>query len=181
MHGPAYLRFSRDNTAMFTTTDTPFQIGRAEVFRDGNDVALIACGLLVWEAIEAAQQLEKRHGIQARVINCHTLKPIDSATIVQAARECGAVVTAEEHQVHGGLGGAVAEVLVKNYPVPMEMVGMKDMFGGSGEGKDLMLRFGMTWRDIYASALVAMQRRDGKFTGEAARPIKDVPIYSETL
>lgn len=181
MHGAAYLRFSRDTTAMFTTTETPFQIGRAEVFRDGNDVALVACGLLVWEAILAAQELEKRHGIQARVINCHTIKPIDSATLVQAARECGAVVTAEEHQVHGGLGGAVAEVLVKNYPVPMEMVGMKDMFGGSGEGKDLMMRFGMTWRDIYASALVAVQRRDGKFNGQSVRAVKDVPAYNEHL
>ncbi len=181
MHGPAYLRFSRDNSAMFTTTDTPFQLGRAEVFRDGSDVALVACGLLVWEALQAAQELEKKHGIQARVINCHTLKPIDSATIVKAARECGAVVTAEEHQVHGGLGGAVAEVLVKNHPVPMEMVGMKDAFGGSGEGKDLMMRFGMTWREIYASALVAMQRRDGKFAGNAVRAIKDVAVYEEYL
>ena len=136
---------------------------------------------LVWEAIQAAQELEKRHGIQARVINCHTLKPIDAATLTAAARECGAIVTAEEHQVHGGLGGAVAEVIVKNYPVPMEFVGMKDTFGGSGEGKDLMLRFGMTWRDIYASALVAIERRDNKTSVRAVRAVKDVAIYSDAL
>ncbi|MCS6808930.1 MAG: transketolase C-terminal domain-containing protein [Bacteroidota bacterium] len=181
MHGPAYLRFSRDISPMFTTPDTPFQIGRAEVFRDGQDVALIACGLLVWEALQAAQELERRHGIQARVINCHTLKPLDVATIVCAARDCGAIVTAEEHQVHGGLGGAIAEAVVKNYPVPVELVGMKDMFGGSGEGKELLRHFGMTWREIYASALVAIQRRDGRFTAASVRAVKDVVPYSDTL
>jgi transketolase len=176
MVGPAYLRFSRENTPLFTTPETPFQIGRAEVFREGSDVALVACGLLVWEALQAAEKLAEK-GIQARVINCHTIKPIDVQTLTDAARECGAIVTAEEHQVHGGLGGAVAEVIVKNYPVPMEFVGMKDSFGGSGDGKDLMLRFGMTWRDIYASALAAIERRDKGFT--QYRAVKDVPQYAE--
>jgi transketolase len=179
MHGPAYLRFSRDNSAMLTTTDTPFQLGRAEVFRDGNDVALVACGLLVWEALQAAEKLAEKHGIQARVINCHTIKPIDVETLTLAAEECGAVVTAEEHQVHGGLGGAVAEVLAKNCPVPMEFVGMKDIFGGSGEGKDLMIRFGMSWRDIYASALHVIARRDTP--SRVRRAVKDVPVYSEGM
>lgn len=179
MHGPAYLRFSRDTGAMFTTAETPFQIGRAEVFREGSDVALIACGLLVWEALLAAEELEKRRGVKARVINCHTIKPLDGAAIVAAARECGALVTAEEHQVHGGLGGAVAEVTAKNYPVPLEMVGMKDMFGGSGEGRELMARFGMTWREIYASALVAIARRDGSFAHAGVRKITDVAAFEE--
>jgi transketolase len=179
MYGPAYLRFSRDNSAMLTTTETPFQLGRAEVFRDGKDVALVACGLLVWEALQAAEKLAEKHGIQARVINCHTIKPIDVETLTLAAEECGAVVTAEEHQVHGGLGGAVAEVLAKNYPVPMEFVGMKDSFGGSGEGKDLMIRFGMSWREIYASALRVIERRD-KPT-KVRRAVKDVAVYVEGM
>jgi transketolase len=177
MHGPAYLRFSRENTALFTTDDTPFQIGRAEVYRDGNDVALVACGLLVWEALQAAEKLAEK-GIQARVINCHTIKPIDAATLNAAARECGAIVTAEEHQVHGGLGSAVAEVVVKNHPVPMEFVGMKDSFGGSGDGKDLMVRYGMSWRDIYASALRAIERRDKGFT--TLRAVTDVAAFEAT-
>ncbi len=177
MHGPAYLRFSRDNSAMFTTDETPFEIGKAEVFREGSDVALIACGLLVWEALQAAEKLAEKHGINARVINCHTIKPLDVQTIVAAAQECGAIVTAEEHQVHGGLGGAVAEAVVKNVPVPMEFVGMKDMFGGSGEGKELMQKFGMTWREIYASALAVIERRDKGV--RSIRQVKDVPAYTE--
>lgn len=175
MHGPAYLRFSRDTSAMFTSSETPFQLGKAEIFREGNDVALIACGLLVWEALLAADELEKRHGIKARVINCHTIKPIDIKTITEAAQQCGAIVTAEEHQVHGGLGGAVAEVVVKNYPVPMELVGMKDSFGGSGEPKELLQKFGMTWREIYASALAAIERRDKGF--KTLRQVKDIAPY----
>lgn len=177
MMGPAYLRFSREVSPAFTTDETPFIIGKAEVYREGSDVALIACGLLVWEALLAAEELEKRRGIKARVINCHTIKPMDVHTIVQAARECGAIVTAEEHQVFGGLGGAISEVIVKNFPVPVEFVGMKDMFGGSGDGKDLMVRFGMSWRDIYASALVAIERRDKGSI--AIRCVPDVPRFQE--
>ncbi|MFP4368982.1 MAG: transketolase family protein, partial [Candidatus Kapaibacterium sp.] len=130
MYGPAYIRFGRSAIPRFTTTETEFELGKASIFREGNDVAIIACGLLVWEALLAAEELEKRKGIKARVINMHTIKPIDVHTIVDAAKDCGAIVTAEEHQVHGGLGSAVAEVTAKNYPVPMEFVGVKDTFGG---------------------------------------------------
>lgn len=177
MVGPAYIRFGRSPVPLFTTEETPFEIGKAIVLREGNDVALIACGALVWEAMRAAEELAKR-GIAARVINNPSIKPFDVETTVQAAQECGAIVTAEEHQVHGGLGGVVAEVLAKNYPVPVEFVGVKDTFGGSGEPEELMVKFGLTWKDIYASALVAMERRDKGFLG-VARAVKDVPLYEE--
>jgi len=178
MVGPAYIRFGRAAVPFFTTDDTPFEIGKAQVFRDGNDVALIACGAMVWESLIAAEHLAKR-GIEARVINVSTIKPFDVKTIVEAARQCGAIVTAEEHQVHAGLGGAVAEVVGKNAPVPIEFVGVKDSFGGSGEPEELMEKFGLTWKEIYASALVAMERRDRGFIG--IRTVKDVPHYEPAL
>ncbi len=170
--GPAYVRFGRASVPWFTTEDTPFQLGRAEVFRDGSDVAIIACGAMVWQALLAADMLARR-GIRARVINNHTIKPMDVETIVTAARECGAVVTAEEHQIHGGMGSAVAEVLAKNYPVPIEFVGIRDTFGGSGEPEELLEKFGLTWKDIYTAALVAMQRRDAGQIG--IRRVTDLP------
>lgn len=175
--GPAFIRFGRSAIPMFTTEETPFQIGRAEVFREGSDVALIACGLLVWEAMEAARILKEKHGISARVINNHSIKPIDYETITAAARDCGAIVTAEEHQVHGGLGSAVAEVVVKNYPVPMEFVGVPDRFGESGEPEELQVKFGLTSGQIVASALKAIERRDKGFSG--VRKITSIPGFNE--
>lgn len=176
MVGPAYIRFGRSPVPMFTTADSPFVLGKANQLTDGNDVAILTNGWMVWESIVAAQELAKR-GIKARVINVHTVKPIDVEAIVTAARECGCIVTAEEHQVHGGLGGAVAEVVCKNAPVPMEFVGVKDSFGGSGEPEELMEKFGLTWKEIYASALVAMERRDKGSSG--FRMVKDVAVYNE--
>jgi transketolase len=172
MHGPAYIRFGRSPVPLFTTEATPFEIGKANVLRDGGDVAICAIGSMVWEALRAAEILAKR-GIQARVINCASVKPFDEATVVEAARACGAMVTAEEHQVHGGLGGIVAEVLAKNVPVPIEFVGVKDTFGGSGEPEELMAKFGLTYREIAAAALRAIQRRDGGFDG-VVRKVRDV-------
>ena len=174
-NGPAYIRFGRSPVPLYTTDDTPFEIGKAQVFREGSDVALIACGALVWEAMLAAEKLAGL-GIQARVINSPSIKPFDVQTITEAARECGAIVTAEEHQVHAGLGGAVAEVTAKNAPVPIEFVGVKDSFGGSGEPEQLMEIFGLTWKEIYASALKAIERRDKGSTGY--RHIKDVERYA---
>lgn len=174
MVGPAYIRFGRSPVPLYTTDETPFEIGKAQVFREGNDVAIVACGALVWEAMLAAEELAKK-GIQARVINSPSIKPFDVQTITDAARECGAIVTAEEHQVHAGLGGAVAEVTAKNAPVPIEFVGVKDSFGGSGEPEELMVIFGLTWREIYASALKAIERRDKGSTGY--RKIKEVEQY----
>ncbi len=156
--GPAYIRFGRENVPVVTTEDTPFELGRAYEMRPGGDVAIIACGVMVAEALSAAEILERR-GIEARVINLHTLKPIDRDMIVRAARECGAIVTAEEHQVHGGLGGAVAEVLVQTQPVPVEMVAVMDRFGRSGKPEELMRAFGIKDVDVVAAAERVLQRK----------------------
>ena len=150
-YGPVYLRFGREGVPVLTTEETPFTVGRAEVYRDGDDVALVACGPLVYEALVAADELAKE-GVQARVINCHTVKPLDVETLVTAARECGAVVTAEEGQVYGGLGGAVAEALGRLYPVPLRMVGIEDVFGESGSPRELLDRYGMNARNIGVKA-----------------------------
>jgi transketolase len=176
MIGPAYLRFGRSAVPLFTTDETPFEIGKANVLTEGNDVAIIACGLMVWEALLAAEELKNRDGIYARVINNSSIKPIDVVTITDAARECGAIVTAEESQVFGGLGAAVAEVVVKNQPVPMEFVGMKDSFGGSGEPEELMIKFGLTWREIYASVIKVIERRDHGSAGY--RKLTDIASMS---
>ncbi|NLO20302.1 MAG: transketolase family protein [Ignavibacteria bacterium] len=157
--GPAYIRFGRSPVPMFTKEETEFEIGRANVLRKGSDVAIIACGIMVWEALQAAEELQEKHGISAMVINNHTIKPIDVKTIVDAALECKTIVTAEEHQIYGGMGSAVAEVIAKNYPVPIEFVGMKDSFGGSGEPEELMEKFGLTRREIVLSALEAVKRK----------------------
>ncbi len=150
VQGPAYLRLGREKTPILTTDATPFSIGKAEVFADGSDVAIIACGVEVFEALKAAKELDKQH-ISARVINLHTIKPIDEKTLVQAAKECGAIVTAEEHQIHGGLGSVVAEVIAQRYPVPMHFVGVADRFGESGKGPELLKKFGLT-SDFIAQA-----------------------------
>ena len=142
MKGPAYFRFAREKTPIFTTLDTPFEIGKAIVFKEGTDVALIGSGPVLYNGILASLELEKE-GISVMVVNNHTIKPIDSETIIQAAKKCGAVVTLEEHQVSGGAGSAVAEVLALNYPVPIEMVGVQDHFGESGEPNELIEKYGM--------------------------------------
>lgn len=140
--GPVYFRFARAATPAFTTAKTPFKIGRAQVFRDGKDAAIIAAGPLVHAALQAADQLIER-GVSCRVINNPSVKPLDEATIEQAARECGVVVTCEEHQVAGGLGSAVAEFLAQTYPVPQAFVGMRDSFGESGEPTELLRKYRM--------------------------------------
>ncbi len=175
MMGPVYIRFGRPAVPLFTTEATPFEIGKAEIFRDGSDVAIIACGLMVWPALQAAEQLQKDHNINACVINNHTIKPIDGVTIDKAARECGCIVTAEEHQVYGGLGSAVAEIVVKNHPVPMEFVGIKDTFGTSGEPEELLEKFDLNWQAIYASALKAIERK--KNGTNEFRKLTDIPQY----
>ncbi len=140
--GPVYIRFGREKSPIITTQDTPFQIGKAEVYRLGKDATIIASGMLLHNALRAAEELAK-DGVDIRVINNHTLKPIDAETIIVAAKETGAIVTVEEHQIAGALGSAVAEVLVENYPVPMERVGVRDRFGESGEPLELIEKFGM--------------------------------------
>ena len=156
--GPVYLRFAREKTPVFTTEETAFEIGRAEIFRQGKDAAIVACGPLVYEALLAAEELSKE-GISAAVINNHTIKPIDEKTLLKAAKETGAIVTAEDHQVMGGLGSAVAEVLAKNYPAPMEMVGVQDRFGESGQPEELMKKFGLISEDIKEAVRRVLKRK----------------------
>ena len=144
--GPVYFRFPREATPVFTTIRTPFKIGRAEVFRVGEEVTIVASGSLVYEALLAAEVLD------AEVINCSTIKPLDSDTILKSVRKTGRVVTVEEHQVTGGLGGAVAELLGENYPVPMRRIGVKDRFGESGEPGELLEKFGLKAKNIIEAA-----------------------------
>lgn len=134
--GPCYLRFGRASTPVFTTKETPFKLGQAVRLTEGNDVTLIATGDMVYRALEAADRLSGE--IKLGVINIHTIKPLDEETLVRAARISGAVVTAEEHQISGGLGGAVAEVLAENYPVPIRRLGVRDTFGESGRPDQLI-------------------------------------------
>jgi len=155
---PAYVRFFRDNSPVFTDESAQFIIGKANTLIDGSDVTVIACGLHVWEAILAEEKLTAE-GISVRVVNMHTIKPIDKDCIVKAARETGAIVTAEDHQIHGGLGSAVAEVLTQNCPVPQEFVAVRDTFGESGKGNDLMKKYGIEKDDIVRAAKRALQRK----------------------
>ena len=157
---PSYLRLSRDKVPVVTTEDTPFEIGKAEIYHEGIDVAVIACGQEVYRALLAAKQMELRK-ISVRVINCHTIKPLDKAAILKAAKDCGAIVTVEEHQIIGGLGGAVAEVLSQNHPVPLKIIGIDDRFGESGEPNQLLKKFGLTVEAI-TEAITHVIRMKGK-------------------
>jgi len=158
---PTYIRFAREKSPVMTTDETPFKIGRAETFWEDKDplVAIIACGPLVYEALKAAKELKKSK-IGCLVINSHTIKPLDEQTIIKAAKLTGAVVTVEEHQVYGGLGSAVGETLAKNFPVPMEFIGMPDKFGESGKPKELLKKYGMTYSDIISAAKRAIKRKN---------------------
>lgn len=158
LFGPSYLRFGREKTPVFTTASTPFQIGRAEILKEGEDLTIIGCGALVYECLKASEEMASE-GISAQVINCHTIKPIDVKTISHAAAETGAVVTVEEHQITGGLGGAVAEVLAQHYPVPQEFVGMPDHFGESGQPQELLEKWGMTSKTIIQKGKLALARK----------------------
>jgi len=162
INGPVYLRFAREKTPVFTTPETNFEIGKAEIFFDAGkkpDVSIIACGPLVYNAILAAVDLEKE-GLKIRVINNHTIKPMDEKTIIEAAKDAGAVVTVEEHQVHGGMGSAVAEVLAKNFPVPMEFVGVQNRFGESGAPSELIEHFGMGVSHIKEAVKKVLKRKN---------------------
>ncbi|HUA09299.1 MAG TPA: transketolase C-terminal domain-containing protein [Candidatus Acidoferrales bacterium] len=141
--GPVYLRFAREKSPVVTTESTPFEVGKAQTLREGDDVAIVVCGILTYNALAASAQLEREDGIRARVINNHTIKPMDEDALVEAARTCGAVVTVEEHQVHGGMGSAVAEVLAAREPVPIEFIGVQDRFGQSGDPAELIEFYGM--------------------------------------
>ena len=145
--GPMYMRTSRAPFPVLTTEKDPFIIGKANIMREGADVTIIACGIHVSEGLKAAEILKKEN-IDARVVNMHTIKPIDEDCIIKSAKKTGALVTAEEHQVHGGLGSAVAEVVVKNCPVPMAMVAVSDTFGESGSPEELLQAYHLKDVDI---------------------------------
>lgn len=157
--GPAYLRFGREKSAVITTDDTPFQIGSAQIFRDGSDVAIVACGILVYNALIAADRLAREDGIECLVLNNHTIKPMDEAAVVDAAKRCGTVVTVEEHQQHAGMGSRVAEILAHRHPTPIEFVGVEDTFGQSGDPAELIEFYGMGADAIAAAARRAHGRK----------------------
>ena len=147
MDGPAYVRLGRAAVPVLYDEDHQFQLGKAEMLRDGSDVTVIATGIMVSAAVEVADSLAEE-GISVRVLDMHTIKPLDEEAVIKAAKETGKIVTAEEHSVIGGLGSAVAETIVRNCPVPVEMVGQKDVFGESGKPDELLKKYGMTAGDV---------------------------------
>jgi len=158
-YGPVYIRLSRPKTPVIHQDENyKFKIGKGIVMREGKDLTLFACGIMVATALEAAEELGKKH-IDCRVVNLHTLKPLDKELIIKCAEETGAVVTAEEHSILGGLGGAVAEVLVENCPIPMVRVGIKDMFGESGKPEELIVKYGLTATDLIRAVKAVLKRK----------------------
>lgn len=156
--GPVYMRTGRSNTKRILSDNYKFEIGKGKIVRDGTDVSIIACGVEVARAVEAAQELEK-DGISARVINMSTIKPIDEELLIKCAKETGAVVTAEDHNIIGGLGGAVAECLSQTLPTPIEFVGVNDIFGESGEPDELAEKYCLTSKFISMACKKAIKRK----------------------
>jgi len=158
---PSYLRLARQESGQVTTQNSPFKIGRAEILRQSKspEVAIVACGTLVYEALLAAKELAKIE-IEIEVINCHTIKPMDERTIIRAAKTTGAVVTCEEHQIDGGMGSAVAEILSRNFPVPIEFIGVPNCFGESGKSEELFKKFKLTSKDIIEAVKRVILRKN---------------------
>lgn len=156
--GPVYLRFGRPKVPNFTPADQKFEIGKALHLKKGNDVTIFATGHLVWEALEAAKSLENE-GISAEVINIHTIKPLDNEAILKAVKNTKCVVTAEEHMLNGGLGDSIAQLLSRNTPTPIEMVGVDDTFGESGPPMKLMEKYGLTAADIITASKKVITRK----------------------
>ena len=146
-HGPVYLRFGRPKVPVFIQPEAPFEIGKIQRIITGSDVTIAACGHLVWEAVQAALELAK-DGISAEVLNVHTVKPLDEATLVESAKRTGAVVVAEEHQRLGGLGSSVAQCLASHHPTKMDFVAVEDQFGESGTPAQLMAKYGLDAKTI---------------------------------
>lgn len=155
---PAYIRLAREATPIVTTGDTPFTLGKAEVYHQGDDVTIAACGTMVYQALVAADTLAKE-GIAAEVINVAVIKPLDATTILASVRKTGAIVTAEEAQVAGGLGGAVAEVLAEQQPAPLGRIGVQDEFGQSGKPEELLKHYKLTSTDIAKAAKAVIKRK----------------------
>lgn len=157
--GPVYLRFGRPSVPIFTPEDQGFEIGKGILLQEGNDVTIVATGHLVWQAIEAAKALHEK-GISAEIINIPTIKPLDEEMVIRSAKKTGAVVTAEEHQILGGLGSSVAQTLASHAPTPMAFVGVNDSFGESGTPAQLMTKYGLDAVDIVAAAEGLIKRKD---------------------
>lgn len=158
MDGPVYLRLGRLDVPVIYPEDAQFEIGKGVMVRDGSDVTIIATGMMLDQALTAAEAL-KEQGISARVVDIHTIKPIDTEIIVKVAKETGAIVTCEEHNVLGGLGSAVAEVVVRNYPVPMALVGVDDVFGKSGKPAELLKKYNLTPERIVEEAKALVEKK----------------------
>ena len=156
--GPVYLRFGRPAVPNFTPENKKFEIGKAILLNEGTDVTIIATGHLVWEAIEAGHELAKE-GINAEIINIHTIKPLDKEAIINSVKKTGCVVTAEEHQYNGGLGESVSGVLARELPTPQEFVAVNDTFGESGKPADLMVKYGLSKDDIVKAVKKAIDRK----------------------
>lgn len=157
--GPVYLRFGRPAVPDFIPDDMPFEIGKAITLKTGKDVTIFATGHLVWEAVEACDELEKM-GIDAELVEIHTIKPIDENAIINSIKKTKCAVTAEEHVLHGGLGDAVAQVSVKNYSVPIEYVAMDCVFGESGTPNELMVKYGLKSTNIVNAAINSIKRKN---------------------
>ncbi|MBO6117595.1 MAG: transketolase family protein [Bacteroidales bacterium] len=156
--GPVYLRYGRPKVPVFMPEDMPFEIGKAITLNEGKDVSLFATGHLVWQALEACKLLEAE-GISAEVINIHTIKPLDETAVLESVKKTGCAVSCEEHMYNGGLGDAVAQLLVRNYPAPMEFVGIDDQFGQSGKPMQLMQHYHLMAEDIVIAAKKAIKRK----------------------
>lgn len=156
--GPVYLRFGRPKVPIFTPKDQIFEVGKAIRFTEGQDVSIFATGHLLWHAIEAEAMLADR-GVSAEVINIHTIKPLDEAAVLTSISKTRCAVTAEEHQLNGGLGDSIAQLLGRKQPSPMEMVGVDDSFGESGKPAELMQKYGLSTSDIFEAVLKVLERK----------------------
>jgi transketolase len=156
--GPAYLRFGRPTWPVFIPSDRPFTLGKADLLIEGTDVSIFACGHLVWEALEAAAALHEK-GIHAEVINVHTIKPLDIEAVIRSVAKTKCAVTCEEHQMNGGLGDSIAQVLAAQLPAPMEMIAVKDSFGESGKPIDLLKKYGLSASNIISAAEKVLTRK----------------------
>lgn len=168
MNGPVYIRFGREKVPVVSKPEDEFIVGKAKLIREGSDVTIVACGAMVAEALDAADELANGIAladgstakISAEVINLHTIKPIDSAALIASVKKTGAIVTAEEHQVMGGMGSAVLETLAQNYPVPAEMVGIQDTFGESGTPDELLKKYGCKSVNIIEKVKKVLTRKN---------------------
>jgi transketolase len=156
--GPVYLRFGRPVVPVFTAPDQKFEIGKAWMVSEGKDVSIFATGHLVWEAIQACEILEAK-GISAEIVNIHTIKPLDEKAILKSVRKTKCVVSCEEHQMNGGLGDAVAQLLSRKLPKPLEMVAVNDSFGESGSPDELLVKYGLDTPNVVEAALKVMARK----------------------